>query len=412
MDIEQEEMQFLGLFGIYKEAYKVIFRWRKIFSQITLSLILPLSFIFLAHMEISNLLYRNIIHTEIQLDETRAGTSRYNKLSQVISAERTYFWLFQAAYMTFFLILSLLSTAAVVYTIASVYTGKELSFKKVLSVVPKVWKRLMVTFICTFVAFFAYNVFAVLVVILWGVSIGDTSFGMPILWVIFILYLVGSCYLTIIWHLASVVSVLEESCGFAAMVKSQALIKGKLVVTSVIFFKLNASLYIIRRVFQHLVVHGWRVAMVNRISYGILCFLLLFKLILFWLVIQTVIYFVCKSYHHENIDKSALSNHLEVYLGEYVPLKSKDVQLEQFEERFYDIYEHDLNLFTLFNYDPTIHNVVAVNRGSYSSCSAPAGAKVFKSGKDRIKLVKGQNFILCSFSGHCQSGMKIAVNAA
>ncbi|XP_044474728.1 uncharacterized protein LOC123202723 [Mangifera indica] len=331
MDVEQEEMQFLGLFGICKEAYKLIFRWRKIFSQITLSLILPLSFIFLAHMEISNLLKRKIIHSEIQLDETRAGTSRYNKLSQVISSERSYWWLFRVAYFTFFLILSLLSTAAVVYTIACIYTGKEVSFKKVLSVVPKVWKRLMVTFICSYVAFFAYNFLAGLVFILWWVLIGDTSFGMPIFWVIFILYLVGSCYLIIIWHLASVVSVLEESCGFAAVVKSQALIKGKMVVTSVIFFVLIVSSCIIQLVFQLLVVHGWRVAMVSRISYGILCFLLLFKLILFGLVIQTVIYFVCKSYHHENIDKSALSNHLEVYLGEYVPLKSKDVQLEQFE---------------------------------------------------------------------------------
>ncbi|KAJ0025718.1 hypothetical protein Pint_08029 [Pistacia integerrima] len=318
MDREQEEMQFLGLFGIYKEAYKVIFTWRKIFSQITVSLILPLSFIFLAHMEISNLLYRKIIHTEIQLYETRAGTSKSDKLSQ-------------AAYFTFYLALSLLSTAAVVYTIACIYTGKEVSFKKVLSVVPKVWKRLMVTFICSFVTFFVYNVFAFLILVVWWHSIGFTSVGMPVFWVIFIFYLVGFFYLTIIWHLASVVSVLEESCGFPAMMKSQALIKGKLVVASVIVIKLNGSLYLIRRVFQHLVVHGWRLAMVSRISYGILCFLLLFKLILFGLVIQTVIYFVCKSYHHENIDKSALSDHLEVYLGEYVPLKSKDVQLEQFD---------------------------------------------------------------------------------
>lgn len=332
MDREQEEMQFLGVFGIYREAYKVIFTWRKIFSQITLSFILPLSFIFLAHMEISNLLYRNIIHTEFQLYETRDGSSKHNKLSQVISTERTYFWLFQAAYMTIYLILSLLSTAAVVYTIACIYTGKEVSFKKVLSVVPKVWKRLMVTFICSFVTFFVYNFVAILIAILWWHSIGDTSVGMPILWVLLILYLVGSFYLTIIWHLASVVSVMEESCGFPAMMKSQALIKGKWLVALVIFFKLNASLYLIRRVFQHLVVHGWRLAMVSRISYGILCFLLLFKLILFGLVIQTVIYFVCKSYHHENIDKSVLSNYLEVYLGEYVPLKSKDVQLEQFDD--------------------------------------------------------------------------------
>jgi hypothetical protein len=53
-------------------------------------------------------------------------------------------------------------------------------------------------------------------------------------------------------------------------------------------------------------------------------------LFLFELVIQTVmIYFVCKSNHHEKIEKLALSDHLDVYHGEYVPLNSKDVQLEQ-----------------------------------------------------------------------------------
>ncbi|KAF2306835.1 hypothetical protein GH714_021874 [Hevea brasiliensis] len=268
MDREQEEMQFLGFFDIYKESYKIIFTWRKIFTQITLALILPLSFIFLAHIQITDLIFSNIIHDEIQLDHTKAGSPRSKKLNDLISSEWTYFWLFKIAYFTFFLIFSSLSTAAVVYTIACIYTGRDITFTKVMSVVPK---------------------------------------------------------------LASVVSVLEEACGFKAMEKSRALIKGKLLVTAIIFFLLNLSLFLIQVAFKILVVHGRSLGMVSRVSYGIICFLLLFILFLFGLVIQTVIYFVCKSYHHENIDKSALSDHLEVYLGEYVPLKAKDVQLEQFQ---------------------------------------------------------------------------------
>uniref|UniRef100_A0A6N2MI56 Basic blue protein n=1 Tax=Salix viminalis TaxID=40686 RepID=A0A6N2MI56_SALVM len=66
----------------------------------------------------------------------------------------------------------------------------------------------------------------------------------------------------------------------------------------------------------------------------------------------------------------------------------------------------------VFTYDPTIHNVVAVNRGGYSSCITPAGARVYKSGNDQIKLSKGQNFFICNVAGHCESGMKIAINAA
>ncbi|GMI87975.1 plantacyanin [Hibiscus trionum] len=66
----------------------------------------------------------------------------------------------------------------------------------------------------------------------------------------------------------------------------------------------------------------------------------------------------------------------------------------------------------VFNYIPSIHNVVAVNRAGYSSCKAPKGGKVFRSGKDQIKLRKGQNFFICNYIGHCQAGMKIAVIAA
>ncbi|XVF00726.1 hypothetical protein REPUB_Repub04eG0026300 [Reevesia pubescens] len=66
----------------------------------------------------------------------------------------------------------------------------------------------------------------------------------------------------------------------------------------------------------------------------------------------------------------------------------------------------------VFNYNPSLHNVVVVNRAGYNSCSAPRGAKVYTSGKDRIKLAKGQNFFICSFTGHCQAQMKIAVTAA
>ncbi|KAI4296268.1 hypothetical protein L6164_036241 [Bauhinia variegata] len=66
----------------------------------------------------------------------------------------------------------------------------------------------------------------------------------------------------------------------------------------------------------------------------------------------------------------------------------------------------------VFNYAPGAHNVVAVNKAGYNSCKTPRGAKVFKSGKDQIKLARGQNYFICNFPGHCESAMKIAVNAA
>ncbi|XP_071694300.1 uncharacterized protein [Rutidosis leptorrhynchoides] len=330
MDREQEEMQFLGLFGIFKESFKIIISWRKIFTQITLTLILPLTFIYLAHLEISNLLFRDIIHTEYEQEVTRPGTKRYNKLSDTLSSEWITFILFKFVYFTLLLILSLMSTAAVVYTIASVYTVRELTFKKVMSVVPTVWKRLMVTFLCTFAGFFAYNFLAVLVFTIFVVVLPYNTFGVVMLYVILIIYVIGFVYMTVIWQLASVVSVLESSYGFRAMKKTKDLIKGNHAIAISIFFLLNMSFILVQFSFEVFVVHGSSLGAMKRIWLGMLCLILLLSLSLFELVIQTILYLVCKSYHHENIDKAGLSDHLESYLGDYEPLSCKDVQLEQY----------------------------------------------------------------------------------
>ncbi|KAM7507835.1 hypothetical protein LguiA_018288 [Lonicera macranthoides] len=330
MDRDQEDMQFLGVFGIYKESFKINAKCRRIFSQITLALIIPLAFVYLAHMQISELLFRRIYHTEI-LQERGYPSGSYNRYSKNLTAERLYYWLFKLAYYIAVLILSLLSTSAVVYTIACLYTAREITFKKIMSVVPRVWKRLMVTFLCTFLAFFIYHLILVLIILLAVVTLGSTNAFFPIFIIILILYSAGFVYMTIIWQLASVISVLEKTYGFKAVMKSKNLIKGKRWVTIGIFLKLNILFVVIQVVFAIWVMYGEPIDLWKRLLIGVACWVLLVMLILFGLVVQTIIYFVCKSYHHENIDKMVLSNHLEViYLGEYDPLNGeKDVQLEQ-----------------------------------------------------------------------------------
>ncbi|KAE8666660.1 putative Kinase family protein with leucine-rich repeat domain [Hibiscus syriacus] len=317
MDREQEEMQFVGVFGIFKESYNIIFSWRKIFSQITLALILPLSFLYFLHDQVSSLFLKEF------------NTANYEKPSDLISHEWLYFCLFNVVYITLSFTYSLLSTAAVVYTIACIYTGREVSFKKIKSVVPKVWKRLMVTFLSIFFAMFFYLVVSAVVFLIWAISVGGIqTIGVAVLAILVILFIVGLLYLTTVWHLASIISVLEEAYGFSAMVKSQKLIKGKLRLAISVFVIIGLATGFILVTFKRLVVEGTNMGMFSRVVYSIICLLMLSTMILFGLVIKTVIYFVCKSYHHENIDKSALSDHPEVYLlGEYTPLKNGDVQL-------------------------------------------------------------------------------------
>ncbi|KAL3504263.1 hypothetical protein ACH5RR_034104 [Cinchona calisaya] len=331
MDKEQEEIQFLGFFGIYKESFNIVPAWRNIFSQISLALIFPLSFIYLAHIQISHYLFSNILQNEHILARIPRGTPTYNNISDILSSEWTTFVLFKIGYLIFFLILALLSTSAVVYTIACIYTAKDIAFKKVMSVVPKVWKRLVATFIWNFVILFGYNIVAILVFVIFIALLPAGVIAVLIFIIFSMVYLVGFVYISVIWHLASVISVLEESYGLNAMIKSQDLIKGKVGISMVIFVIHNICFFGIQSAFEWFVVLGNGGGFVFRIGVGFVCLALLSLLILFGLIIQTIIYFICKSFHHENIDKSSLADHLEVYLGEYVPLKSKDVQLEHLD---------------------------------------------------------------------------------
>lgn len=305
MDRGQEELRVLGFFGIFKESFKIVFSWKKIFSQITLALILPFSFIYLFHIQISELLSGKI-------NKARNGV---------------YFWLFEAVYFIFLLILSLVSTSAVVYTIASIYTAKEATFKKVIGVTPRVWKRLMVTFLWIFLVLFVYEVIAAVLFYLWARFCGFSNVGLGIFVVLVILYLIGLIYICVVWQLASVLSVLEDAKGIKATNKSKALLKGKMGVAVGVFLTLTFCLSGVQVLFEMAVVQNWERNKGISIPVAILCLLLLCIVFLFGFVTETVLYFVCKSHHNEDIERSSLADHLEVYHGNYVRLRPKGVQM-------------------------------------------------------------------------------------
>ncbi|GKU90553.1 hypothetical protein SLEP1_g4536 [Rubroshorea leprosula] len=232
MDSDQENMQSLGLLGIYKESCKLIFSYWKIFTKITLALILPLSFIYLARLKVYDLLNKKIWLSLEALDCTEVSTSHNHKPFDLVSSEWTYFILLDTIILTFFYILSLLSSVTVVGTIACIYTARDVTFMKAVNVIPMVWKWLMITSPYLFGTIVAYSTVAGLVIVSIASFLGATNvICLLIILVSLILYLVGLIYLSTIWNLANVVSILEESYGAQAMVKSRTLMRGKILIT-------------------------------------------------------------------------------------------------------------------------------------------------------------------------------------
>ncbi|KAK6233742.1 hypothetical protein QUC31_006148 [Theobroma cacao] len=59
-----------------------------------------------------------------------------------------------------------------------------------------------------------------------------------------------------------------------------------------------------------------------------------------------------------------------------------------------------------------MHNAAVVDIQGYKSCFASPTFKVYSIGNDAIKLSKGRNYFICSIPGHCDRGLKIAIDAS
>ncbi|KAL2456308.1 hypothetical protein Adt_46855 [Abeliophyllum distichum] len=199
MDREDEEFQFLGFFGIFKESFTIISSWIKIFSEIRIAMIVPLSLIYLGYIQISQIFFSHIMFNEYILDRVPKGTHSYDKISDVLSSEWTAFVLFKIGYFI-----------------------------------------------------------SILIFILWAVLFKSIEFLGPIFLIsLVVIYLSGFVYISIIWHLASVVSVLEEFQGLNAMAKSPGLIRGNTGVYAAAFLVLSLIFFGIQLGFEYFVVLGF-----------------------------------------------------------------------------------------------------------------------------------------------------------
>ncbi|KAI9122504.1 hypothetical protein K1719_006344 [Acacia pycnantha] len=319
MDLAPEELQFLRIPDILRESISIPKRSPKTFYLITVALIFPLSFAILAHS-----LFTHPILAQLQ--------SPYDDPSQT-PHEWTLLIVIQFCYLIFLFAFSLLSTAAVVFTVASIYTSKPVSFSSTFSAIPKVLKRLFITFLWVSLLMFAYNLVFVLGLVMMIIAIDthSTVLFFFALIVLLVLFLVVHVYITALWHLASVVSVLEPVYGFAAMKKSYELLKGRIKYAAFLVFVYLTCCGVIAGIFSAVVVHGGgHYGVFARIVMGGFLVGVLVIVNLVGLLVQSVFYYVCKSYHHQGIDKIALHDHLGGYLGEYVPLKSS-VQMENLD---------------------------------------------------------------------------------
>ncbi|XP_024375619.1 uncharacterized protein [Physcomitrium patens] len=338
MDSEPDEMRSLGVVGICKEAYNILQVHLRLFLSLSLTLVLPLGAVIFCHDLITHPLWRKIHWDSEKLGTEQMGSAARAQTQSSLDSELFGLGVITVIYVIFILAFSLLSTAAIVYSVASIYTGKGLSYVKVISVVPKVWKRLFFTFVWAHILIFLYYV-ALFVVIFLLLALQSAT-GMNVLFLgipVLIVFYTFLFYFNVVWHLASVVSVLEDSYGINALKKSTELIKGKRWVGCCVFLIYTVCTFVVLFMYNVTVRSHHHVhSLFGRVFFGLVLLLLWTAVTLIGILVQTVVYFVCKSYHHESIDRYALSEHLDGYLGEYMPLKGP-VSLEALEAELEEI---------------------------------------------------------------------------
>ncbi|RZC64491.1 hypothetical protein C5167_008189 [Papaver somniferum] len=315
----------LGFFDIYKEAYEITISWKKLFSQITLALILPLTILYLSDIHISDFIISKAY-------------------PNIVQAKWIVYSITSFVYLILILLLFFFSTSVVACCVSCFYTSKDTTFKKVvpsfngpegegrykvlafmicLSVpfffgllyitsvwnIAMVWGRLLVTFLLLFFILAICTTVYLGLILLFVASFH----GRKVLAFIICLtipYFIVFAYMTTVWNIAMVMSVLEKDNGRKALVKSMRLIKGRIWVSSFIFIAVEIIFTGMSIGFYSMVLGRKKLNLVGKIFVGIIWYLLSAYFLHLYLVIQAVVYFVCKSYHDEDILN--LSVHLEV----------------------------------------------------------------------------------------------------
>lgn len=343
-----KKLQLLGAFGIVREALNILLRSSrsKLLWAFSLTLLLPLTFASLGQNFVVGPLLLKIVQKQMEAPLHPGETTR-----RELGSEWRELVVVVAADIAFHFALWGLSTAAIVYTVASVYTADttnlKLSYVRVLSTdVPGVWKRLTLTFLWFFIISFGFAMTSLLAFVLLPMIFFPTILTPPvgekadhklksetylfnvILRIVVVVF--PQIYVSIVWYLASVVSVLEDKYyGLAAMIRSSNLMKGKRKTALFLFILINYNFGgIIVWLFVYAVVQGRShgVGIATRAVSGTLLLGLHFFVNLMGMLTQSVLYFVCKSYHHESVEDN--SSFKVYYVGDYEPLKTSSIQLK------------------------------------------------------------------------------------
>ncbi|CAI9096529.1 OLC1v1032700C2 [Oldenlandia corymbosa var. corymbosa] len=202
-----------------------------------------------------------------------------------------------------YITLSLLSKAAVVYSVDCTYAKKRFDSSKFYIIVRKIWRRIVVTYM--WVCGVIVGCITLFFVLLFIVSNSFLVMGFPsdlILYPAMVAGLIFSIILAnsiIVCNIAIVISVLEDVSGRQALLRSSSLVKGQTEVGLLIFLLSTIGMAMVEGLFEHRVKTISYGDGSSRVWEGPLLVLMYSFVVLIDSMMSAVFYFSCKSFSAE-----------------------------------------------------------------------------------------------------------------
>ncbi|KAK6783669.1 hypothetical protein RDI58_017123 [Solanum bulbocastanum] len=281
--------QFFGFVRILKESIQLIPKNGKIMGLITIFYLLFTSIFFLFFKFTSDSLLRDMFIKESFIPISSINGSSLSSLLSSINQNFKLVLAIDFSLIFSYLFISIFSTNTIILISSISYYNKTLNFKDLGIMIFKSCKRLIFTMFYTTIIVIGYFFFCFSMATPFLATSNIYDFSMVIIFVIFayIIYL----YLSIVWVMALVVSIVEEgNYGVMALGKARKIIKGnemKGFILNILFNLL--ALFIFWG--TQIIIKKWNVN--NKNSMLILvngsCLLKVFELVNY-----TVLYFHCK----------------------------------------------------------------------------------------------------------------------
>ncbi|PWA75663.1 hypothetical protein CTI12_AA240190 [Artemisia annua] len=223
------------------------------------------------------------------LSSAHPGTPEYTELLVAIRKDTGAFLGIEAACIVFLFFVNLFAETTVVIIASCYYNGDNLSLKELFTTVLKTWTRPFVT------------LFYVRLLVLGYISIFFWPFLIPslilfdhskilitLLIVLAIIFITFNLYLSVVWSLAVVVSVVEDTYGLSALGKAREVMKGN----RVHGFLLNLLYMLVLTVIFTVV---YKLSPMMPIVVGVIEFILIGVLSMFQFLAYSAFYFECKN---------------------------------------------------------------------------------------------------------------------